>query len=155
MPQREATKAEAEDAVHHLSHQPWMPTCTEWNVIERTDGTVYVRGYMDPSVSDDVGRPRLDALPHYLSGRMMAATISHPRAWHGRYGRVRVMVSMPDRDITTTEPRVRRPRPGPPPMEPCPAAGLVDKVAAWAKDADLSPEDREVLAQLLAEARGR
>lgn len=152
MAKREATKQEAEEAAHVLSHQAWMPTCTHWIVIERTDGTVYVRGHMDPDVPDEIGRARLDALPHYLSGRMMAETIGHPRAWYGRYGRVQVMVSMPDRPDTTRVSRERRTRVEPPAPDPCPAVDLADRVRSWAMSADLSQADAAALERVLDQA---
>jgi hypothetical protein len=121
MARRPANKAEAEEAAHTLSHQPWMPRC-EWRIIERTDGSAYVRGYMALSIPDGEDRRQLDRLTHYLGGRFRVGSVGHPRSWHGRYGKAEVCISMPDRPASSqVAPAPQARRPTPPPMQPCPA----------------------------------
>lgn len=114
MARRPANKAEAKEAAHTLSHQPWMPRC-EWRIIERTDGSAYVRGYMAFSIPDGEDRRQLDRLTHYLGGRFRVGSVGTPRSWHGRYCKAEVCIFMPDRPASSrppVHPSAARPRPG-------------------------------------------
>jgi hypothetical protein len=129
---RYATKQEAEEAAHTLSHQPWMPSCS-WKVIERQDGSAYVHGSMDPGIPEGEDREQLDALRHYLGGQFRAATASGPRSWHGRYGKAEICVMMPWRTRSRSSVSSQRNRSKPPEMVPCREAELREENARLRK----------------------
>ncbi|MGW5817265.1 hypothetical protein [Streptomyces noursei] len=106
MTRRLPTLADAQEAAHALSHQPWMPPCS-WEVIERTDGSAYVRAEMHPDIPHDEGLEFAETLRRRLGGSCAGWK---PRAWCGKWGHISVTVVVPQRADTATAVEAPRPR---------------------------------------------